>query len=103
MQSVVPLVIRYYNPFKYTHQSQTRSMGYTIAEKGTVTIPVEARRRLGLVKGSLVEFVEAEQGVLIVPVVRLDGLRGIDRDRKSLVREMIREIRQERRREAIEE
>ena len=55
-----------------------------------------------MVKGSQVEFVETEEGVLIVPVVPFEALRGIDRDRKSLVYEMIQEIREERRREALE-
>ncbi|MBI3023595.1 MAG: AbrB/MazE/SpoVT family DNA-binding domain-containing protein [Thaumarchaeota archaeon] len=78
-------------------------MGYTVTEKGTITIPVEVRRKLGLTKGSQVEFLETDEGVLIVPVVPLEMLKGIDRDKKSVVREMIHEIQEERRREAIEE
>ena len=78
-------------------------MGYTVTEKGTVTIPAEVRRKLGLTKGSQVEFVQTDEGVLIVPVVPFEELRGIDRDRKSLVHEMIHEIQEERRREVNEE
>lgn len=74
-----------------------------MTEKGTITIPVEVRRKLGLTKGSQVEFLETDEGVLIVPVVPLEALKGIDRDKKSVVREMIHEIQEERRREAIEE
>ncbi len=78
-------------------------MSYTVTEKGTITIPAEVRRKLGLTKGSQVEFVETDDGVLIVPVVPFESLRGIDRNKKSLVREMIHEIQVERRRETIEE
>ena len=39
-----------------------------MTEKGTVTVPAEIRRKLGLGKGSLVDFVETDEGVLIVPV-----------------------------------
>ena len=78
-------------------------MGYTVTEKGTITIPVEVRRKLHLKKGSEVEFVETDEGVLIVPVLSLESLRGIDRDKKEQVYEMIRKIHEDRRREAIEE
>jgi AbrB family looped-hinge helix DNA binding protein len=78
-------------------------MGYTVTEKGTVTIPVQVRRKLGLAKGSQVEFLETDEGVLVVPVVPLGKLMGIDRDKKKLVYEMIREIQAERAREALEE
>jgi AbrB family looped-hinge helix DNA binding protein len=78
-------------------------LGYTVTEKGTVTIPVGVRRRLGLAKGSQVEFVETDEGVRIVPVIPFEKLMGVDRERKKLVYEMIREIQEERAREAVEE
>lgn len=67
-----------------------------------MTIPVEVRRKLGLTKGSEVDFVESDEGVLIVPVVPLEALKGIDSHRKKLVHEMIREIQEEREGEAAE-
>lgn len=78
-------------------------MGYRITEKGTVTVPVDVRRKLGLSKGAQVDFVETDAGVLIVPVVPFEKMFGIDRDRKKVVHKMIRELHQERRREALEE
>ena len=71
-----------------------------VTGKGTVTIPKEIRERLHLKKGSRVEFVEADEGVLIVPVVPLEDLRGVDRDREEVVYRMIRELQAEHRREA---
>ncbi len=74
-----------------------------MTEKGTITIPVGVRRKLGLAKGSQVEFVETDEGILIVPVVPLEALKGVDRAKTTLVREMIHEIQEERSRDAIEE
>ncbi len=54
-------------------------------------------------KGSRAEFVEADEGVLIVPVVPLAELRGVDRDRLEVVFRMIRELKAEHRREAFGE
>lgn len=73
-----------------------------VTEKGTVTIPVEIRRRLGLRRGSRVEFLETDQGVLMVPVLPLEALRGVDRGRKKLIYEIIRELQEEREGEAAE-
>lgn len=42
---------------------------YSIQENGQVTLPVEWRERLGLKKGDMVEFVETEQGLLVLPRV----------------------------------
>jgi AbrB family looped-hinge helix DNA binding protein len=77
-------------------------MGYTITEKGTVTVPAEVRRKLGLGKGSQVDFVETDQGVLIVPIVPFENLRGVDKNKRKIVHQMIREIQRERALEAIE-
>lgn len=38
-----------------------------VQEKGQVTIPAEIRKRLGIEKGDLVDFVDTDAGVLIVP------------------------------------
>ena len=79
------------------------SLSYTITEKGTVTIPAEIRRKYHLRKGSRVEFVETDEGVMIVPVVPLEDLFGADKDKKEIVYRMIRELQDERRKEASEE
>ena len=38
----------------------------TVTSKGQVTIPVEARRKLGIVPGTALEFVVTDAGTLIV-------------------------------------
>ncbi|MGQ9515512.1 MAG: AbrB/MazE/SpoVT family DNA-binding domain-containing protein [Thermoproteota archaeon] len=78
-------------------------MGYTITEKGTVTIPAEIRKKYNLRKGSRVEFVETDEGILLVPTVPLENLFGADKAIKETVYEMIKELQEERRKEASEE
>ena len=78
-------------------------MGYKITEKGTVTIPVDVRRKLGLGKGAQVDFVTTDEGVLIVPIIPFEKLYGVDKDKKRVIYKMIRELREEHRREALEE
>lgn len=78
-------------------------MSYTITEKGTVTIPAEVRSKYDLKKGSKVKFVETDEGVLIVPIVPIEELFGVDSDKKEMVRQMIKEIQEERKKETIEE
>lgn len=76
-------------------------MSYTVTEKGTVTIPVEIRRKLHLKKGSKVRFLETDKGALLVPAPTFEELRGaIPRE---VAYEIIRELQQERRREAKSE
>ena len=76
---------------------------YTITEKGTVSIPSEIRKKYGLRKGAKVEFLDTDEGIVIVPVVPFEALFGADRSRKKLVRDMVHEIHEERRREASED
>jgi len=78
-------------------------MGYTVTEKGTVTIPAEIRRKYKLKKGSRVEFIETDEGVLLVPAIPLEELFGADRDAKEKVYQTIKEQQEERRKEASEE
>jgi AbrB family looped-hinge helix DNA binding protein len=78
-------------------------LSYTITEKGTVTIPAEIRRKYGLKKGSRVKFIETDGGILLVPIIPLEDLFGVDRDAKETVYRMVRELQEERRREASEE
>lgn len=80
-----------------------KSLSYTITEKGTVTIPSKIRKKFRLKRGSRVEFVETDEGVLIVPVVPLEDLFGADRDKKEIVYQMIKKLQDERRKEASEE
>jgi AbrB family looped-hinge helix DNA binding protein len=56
-----------------------------VTEKGQVTIPKEIRDRLGITPGSNVEFVMADEGVMLVKVgdVR-DAFRNFDDWAKSV-------------------
>ncbi|MCQ5362921.1 MAG: AbrB/MazE/SpoVT family DNA-binding domain-containing protein [Candidatus Methanomethylicia archaeon] len=80
-----------------------KELGYTITEKGTVTIPAEIRKKYKLGKGSRIEFVETGEGVLIVPVIPLEDLFGADKAIKETVYQMIKELQEERRKEASDE
>ena len=79
------------------------ALTYTITEKGTVSIPSHIRNKYGLRKGAKVEFFDTEEGIVIVPVTPIQGLFGVDKSRKRLVRDMVREIHEERRRETSED
>jgi AbrB family looped-hinge helix DNA binding protein len=76
---------------------------YTITEKGTVSIPSHIRNKYRLRKGSKVEFIDSEEGIIIVPILPIEELSSADKTRKKLVRDMIREIHEERKREASED
>jgi AbrB family looped-hinge helix DNA binding protein len=78
-------------------------LSYTVTQKGTVTIPVEIRRKYKLKRGSRIKFVEADEGVLLVPAIPLEQLFGADKAIKETVYQMIRELQEERRKEASEE
>lgn len=54
-----------------------------IQEKGQVTLPVEARRRLGLKKGDLVSVVATADGILITPQ-EVVAVRALDRNGEAL-------------------
>ncbi|MEM3964708.1 MAG: hypothetical protein QW584_03175 [Thermofilaceae archaeon] len=54
-------------------------------------------------KGSRVKFVETEEGVLLVPIISLRNLFGVDRDKRELVHQMLKELQEDRVREASEE
>lgn len=49
------------------------------------------------------EFIDTQEGIVIVPVIPIQVLFGADKSRKKVVRDMIREIHEERRREASED
>jgi len=65
-----------------------------------VSIPVRIREKYGIREGSKVEFVESEEGLLLVPVRSLTELRGAFKGHEKLVREGIRELDREHRKEA---
>jgi AbrB family looped-hinge helix DNA binding protein len=49
-----------------------------LQEKGQVTLPAAARRRLGLKKGDLVSIIDTPEGLLLTPQVLLER-RALDR------------------------
>ena len=57
--------------------NQRRSL-VRIQEKGQVTLPAEARRKLGLKKGDLVAIVETPEGLLVTPQNLIDS-KALDR------------------------
>ncbi|MBC7126614.1 MAG: AbrB/MazE/SpoVT family DNA-binding domain-containing protein [Candidatus Methanosuratus sp.] len=75
-------------------------MSHTVTEKGTVTIPARIRKKYGLRKGSRVEFIETDGGVMLIPIAPLESLFGADAKSRDEVLEMVRELHKERRREA---
>ena len=70
----------------------------TITDKGTITIPPEIRKKYGLNEGVGLEFVESELGIVLVPIKPLKESFGIDGD---IVREITKEIEEDRKRERI--
>jgi bifunctional DNA-binding transcriptional regulator/antitoxin component of YhaV-PrlF toxin-antitoxin module len=79
-----------------------KSLSYTITEKGTVTIPAEVKKIR--VEKRLQGQVRGDRGrILIVPVIPLEELFGVDKNVKKTVHQMIKELQEERRREASEE
>lgn len=72
-----------------------------IQEKGQVTLPAEARRRLGLKKGDLVAVTETPDGLLITPqeviaTRALDRIGQLLREKGITLAEMIESGREER-------
>lgn len=56
----------------------------TLTSKGQVTIPKVVRDALGLKEGDRVDFVETDQGVLLVAATRdLKTLRGLFKGRRK--------------------
>jgi AbrB family looped-hinge helix DNA binding protein len=48
----------------------------TVTSKGQVTIPIEARRKLGIVPGTTLEFVVTDAGTLVV-IPRVGSVRDL--------------------------
>ena len=79
-------------------------MGYLakVTSKSMVTIPADIMRKYGIKEGMRVKFIETEAGILMIPVPKLEDLRGIDRQHASAVIEGVRELEAEHRKEAEE-
>lgn len=79
-------------------------MGYIakVTSRRMVTIPARIMRKYGIKEGMRVKFVEAETGVLLIPIPKLEEFHGIDRHHASAIIEGIRELEAEHRKEAGE-
>ncbi len=74
----------------------------TVTSKSMVNIPAKIRHKYGLKQGMKVVFVETESGVMLIPLPRISELFGVDRKHRSSIRQTIRELEEEHRREARE-
>ena len=79
-------------------------MGYIakVTSKSMVTIPVKIMRKYKIKEGMRVKFIESETGILMIPIPKLEDLRGIDSQHAALIIEGIRELEAEHREEARE-
>jgi len=74
----------------------------TVTSKSMVTIPAKSRRKYGIKEGMKVEFIELEDAVLMIPLRSLKELKGADKMHEEVLREAIRELNAEHRKEAGE-
>jgi len=72
----------------------------TVTSKSMITIPARIREKYRIKQGSKFEFVEYEDGLLLVPVKTLRELRGSFKPHEKVMREAIRELEGEHREEA---
>jgi AbrB family looped-hinge helix DNA binding protein len=72
----------------------------TVTSKSMVTIPVKIRQKYGIKEGMKVEFVELEDAVLMIPLRSLKELKGVDKAHETALKEAIRELNEEHRKEA---
>ena len=79
-------------------------MGYIakVTSKSMVTIPAKIMRKYGIKEGMRVKFIESETGILMIPIPKLEDLRGMDRQHAALIIEGIKELEAEHREEARE-
>jgi len=74
----------------------------TVTSKSMVTIPAKIRQKYGIKEGMKVEFIELEDAVLMIPLRSLKELKGADKMYEEVLREAIRELNAEHRKEAGE-
>lgn len=72
----------------------------TVTSKSMVTIPSRLRRKYGIREGMRIEFIETDNGVLMVPMPDPRTLFGTDRLHSGKLLKGIRELEKEHRREA---
>lgn len=72
----------------------------TVTSKSMVTIPAKIRAKYGITEGSKIEFVEAEDGIHMIPLKSLHELRGTLKSHSKTMRRAIRELDREHREEA---
>lgn len=79
-------------------------MSYTakVTSKSMVTIPAKIMKKHGIKEGMRIKFIESETGILMIPIPRLEDLRGIDSQYAALIIEGIRELEAEHREETRE-
>jgi AbrB family looped-hinge helix DNA binding protein len=65
-----------------------------------VTIPSKIRKKYGLREGGKVEFVEVEEGLLLVPLKSLRELRGEGKEKSDILISAVKELEREHREEA---
>ena len=72
----------------------------TVTSKSMVTIPSSIRRKYGIKEGDKVQFVEVDGAVMMIPVKSLAEMHGLFREHAKALKEGIRELNREHRREA---
>jgi bifunctional DNA-binding transcriptional regulator/antitoxin component of YhaV-PrlF toxin-antitoxin module len=72
----------------------------TVTSKSMVTIHSTIRKKYGLRQGSKIEFVELEEGLLLVPLKSLSELRGTTKEKSDLLVSAVKELEKEHRKEA---
>jgi AbrB family looped-hinge helix DNA binding protein len=74
----------------------------TITSKSMITIPAKIMRKYGLKQGDHVNFVESEGCVVLVPKKRLIDYYGVDEAHADEIKQWIKGLDEEHRREARE-
>ena len=72
----------------------------TVTSKSMITIPSKIRKKYDIEQGSKIEFVEIEEGVLLVPLKTLGELRGSGKVNASTIIEGVKELEAEHREDA---